>query len=140
MTPSDISTVQRSFAEVARAKGSAGKLMYDRLFQIAPELRPMFKTGQDQQAAKLVDTLGLCVSQLRYPEMVAMTLAGLGQRHAGYGARPEHYALVGEALLWTLERQLGPAFTPEVKAAWTKLYAMAAEAMIQATQRCSDAA
>ena len=38
-----------------------------------------------------------------------------------YGARDEHYDKVGEALLWTLERGLAAAFTPEAKRAWTDL-------------------
>jgi hemoglobin-like flavoprotein len=46
----------------------------------------------------------------------------LGQRHKGYGVTAAHYAPVGAALLWTLEKGLGPDFTPEVKAAWTETY------------------
>jgi hemoglobin-like flavoprotein len=28
-------------------------------------------------------------------------------RHTGYGVKPDHYRLVGNALLWTLEKGLG---------------------------------
>jgi hemoglobin-like flavoprotein len=41
----------------------------------------------------------------------------LGARHSGYGVAAAHYAIVGEALLWTLERGLGEGFTPEVRSA-----------------------
>ena len=34
----------------------------------------------------------------------------------------EHYPVVGGALLWTLEKGLGEAWTPEVAAAWTAAY------------------
>ena len=53
----------------------------------------------------------------------------LGQRHAGYGVTPAHYDTVAGALLWTLEQGLGPAFTPDVKAAWTAVYGVLATTM-----------
>ena len=43
-----------------------------------------------------------------------------------------HYAPVGAALLWTLEKGLGPDFTPEVKAAWTDTYTALAGVMTDA--------
>ncbi len=44
----------------------------------------------------------------------------------------EQYAPVGAALLWTLEKGLGPDFTPEVKAAWTETYTALAGVMSNA--------
>ena len=46
----------------------------------------------------------------------------LGRRHVGYGLKAQHYVLVGSALLWTLEKALGEAFTSEVKDAWASAY------------------
>jgi hemoglobin-like flavoprotein len=48
--------------------------------------------------------------------------SALAKRHVGYGVRPEHYAVVGEALLWTLARGLDGQWTPEIAAAWTAAY------------------
>jgi hemoglobin-like flavoprotein len=53
----------------------------------------------------------------------------LGARHSGYGVMAAHYELVGEALLWTLERGLGDGFTPEVRSAWASVYGVLAAAM-----------
>jgi hemoglobin-like flavoprotein len=49
-----------------------------------------------------------------------------------YGVHPEHYGTVGAALLWTLEQELGAAFTPEVREAWTTAYTVLAELMTTA--------
>jgi hemoglobin-like flavoprotein len=46
----------------------------------------------------------------------------LGRRHVNYGVTTDHYKPVGEALIWTLEKGLGDAFTPDVKAAWLTTY------------------
>jgi hemoglobin-like flavoprotein len=56
----------------------------------------------------------------------------LGQRHAGYGAKDEHYGTVGTALLWTLEQGLGDAFTTETRAAWIRVCALLAGTMQEA--------
>ena len=48
--------------------------------------------------------------------------SALAKRHVNYGAKPEHYPVVGAALLWTLEKGLGEAWTPEVAEAWTAAY------------------
>ena len=53
----------------------------------------------------------------------------LGRRHVGYGVADEHYDTVGAALLWTLEKGLGRAFTPEVKDAWATVYGVLATTM-----------
>jgi hemoglobin-like flavoprotein len=58
----------------------------------------------------------------------------LGQRHAGYGVQPHHYVTVGDALLWTLAQVFGPAFTSEVREAWTAAYVLLATIMQEAAQ------
>jgi hemoglobin-like flavoprotein len=53
----------------------------------------------------------------------------LGARHAGYGVKDQHYKVVGEALIWTLERGLADQFTPEVERAWVRVYLLLAATM-----------
>ena len=59
-------------------------------------------------------------------------------RHAGYGVDDAHYATVGAALLWTLEKGLGPVFDTEVRAAWTTLYATLASTMLDAAHAAQN--
>ena len=134
MTPEQIQLVRLSFVKVMDIKAAAGRLFYDRLFTIAPEVRPMFKGDIGAQADKLMETLGVAVSALKNPAALSPILAQLAKRHKGYGVRDEHYDKVGEALLWTLEQGLGDAFTPEVKTAWTDLYGVVASSMKQAVR------
>jgi len=129
MTPDEMKLVRLSFVNVIAIKATAGRLFYDRLFTIAPEVKPMFKGDIGAQAEKLMSTLAVAIGMLDKPELLDGTLAGLAKRHVGYGVRDEHYDKVGEALLWTLEQGLGAAFTPQVKAAWTSLYTSVAATM-----------
>jgi nitric oxide dioxygenase len=129
MTPEQIQIVRLSFVQVMDIKAAAGRLFYERLFTIAPEVRPMFKSDIGAQADKLMETLGVAISALKNPAALSPILAQLARRHVNYGVRDEHYDKVGEALLWTLEHGLGDAFTPEVKKAWADLYAHVAATM-----------
>lgn len=129
MSPDDMETVRRSFHKVAMLNAQVGRQFYDRLFTLNPDLRGLFGDDIGPQAEKLVATLASAVRHLSNPTSLEGTLRALGERHRGYGVRNEDYAAVGEALLATLESNLGPEFTPDVRRAWQSLYDMAARAM-----------
>jgi hemoglobin-like flavoprotein len=135
MTPEQAQLVRLSFVKVMDIKDAAGRLFYDRLFTIAPDLRPMFKGDIDAQARKLMDTLAVAIGSLKDSVALTSMLEQLGQRHSRYGVKDEHYGQVGAALLWTLDKGLGEDFTPEVKAAWTALFAAVSTIMINAASR-----
>src|SRR5205814_1877961 len=111
--------IKLTFAQAMINKDQVGRIFYDRLFAIAPETRPLFKGDIDAQSRKLMDTLALAIGMLRDMPTLVSTLEALARRHVAYGVRDEHYDKVGEALLWTLERGLGAAFTPDAREAWT---------------------
>jgi hemoglobin-like flavoprotein len=129
MTPQQITLVQSSFQKVVPIAGTAADLFYDRLFEIAPQVRPMFPEDMTEQKVKLMEMLGTAVTNLHQLETILPAVKALGERHKGYGVTVEHYAPVGAALLWTLERGLGPDFTPETKEAWTAAYTALAGVM-----------
>ena len=122
MTPSQITIVQESFAKVAPISDQAAVLFYDRLFEVAPPVRAMFPEDLTEQRKKLMGTLAVVVGGLSNLDTVLPAASALAKRHVNYGAKPEHYPVVGAALLWTLEKGLGEAWTPEVAEAWTAAY------------------
>jgi hemoglobin-like flavoprotein len=132
MTPDQIKLVQTSFAQVAPIAATAADLFYGRLFEIAPQLRPMFPADLTEQKRKLMAMLGVAVSGLSHLDSILQAVRGLGRRHAGYGVKAEHYAPVGAALLWTLDKGLGTAFTAEVHEAWAMAYTVLSKTMIEA--------
>ena len=139
MTPDQIKLVQESFARVVPIADQAADLFYDRLFEIAPDVRPLFPEDMAAQKRKLMQTLSAAVGSLHRVEEVLPLLEDLGRRHVDYGARPEHYDTVGEALIWTLGQGLGEAFTPAVEEAWTKTYTMISEVMKGAAAEVAEA-
>jgi hemoglobin-like flavoprotein len=124
-----IALVQSSFKHVRPIADQAAALFYDRLFMLDPSLRLLFPSDLTEQRRKLMQTLAVVVANLAQLERLLPTIHGLGERHAAYGVEPEHYEIVGEALLWTLEQGLGKLWTPELAEAWAEAYGVVAEAM-----------
>ena len=132
MTPQQIELVQTSFQKVVPIAGTAANLFYDRLFEIAPQTRALFPADLVEQKKKLMTMLGTAVTNLHRLDTILPAVKDLGKRHKGYGVTADQYAPVGAALLWTLEKGLGPDFTPDTKAAWTEAYTALAGVMANA--------
>jgi hemoglobin-like flavoprotein len=133
MTPHQIALIQNSFAKVAPIADRSAGLFYGRLFEIAPELRPLFKGDISAQGRKFMATLTVAVTSLENFEALKPGLRALARQHAAFGVRADHYAPLGEALIWTLQQGLGEAFTPETEQAWRTAYADIADTMKSAT-------
>ena len=115
MTPEQIKLVQDTFKHVEPIAPQAADLFYGRLFEIAPEVRPLFPADLTSQKEKLMTMLGTAVTNLHQVEKIVPAVQDLGRRHVAYGVKDTHYKPVGEALIWTLDKGLGPAFTQPVK-------------------------
>jgi nitric oxide dioxygenase len=96
---------------------------YRRLFELAPEVRQMFKGDMGLQAKKFSDMLAWVVAHLEQPDELSKELQALGARHRDYGVQIDHYAPLGSALIWMFQRTLGDRFTSEMEEAWLEAYA-----------------
>jgi hemoglobin-like flavoprotein len=130
MTPDQVKAIQESFAKVAPISEQAAALFYGRLFEIAPAVKPLFHHDMEEQGRKLMATLAVVVNGLGSLDTVLPAASALARRHVGYGVSADHYAPVGEALLWTLERGLGEHWTAELAAAWSAAFTVLSEFMI----------
>jgi hemoglobin-like flavoprotein len=132
MTPEQVTMVQESFKKVVPIAGTAADLFYNRLFEISPEVRPLFPDDLAEQKKKLIAMLATAVTNLHQVDKILSAVQDLGKRHVAYGVTDKMYEPVGAALLWTLEQGLGADFTPPVKAAWTETYVTLAGVMQKA--------
>ena len=139
MTNEQIKLVQESFKQVAPIAETAAQLFYARLFELDPKLELLFKGNLTEQGRKLMEMLGLAVNALNRMEQLLPVVRSLGTRHVVYGVADKDYETVGRALLWTLRKGLGEAFTPDVEAAWTNVYATLASAMQSGTETPDEA-
>jgi len=126
--------VQESFAIIIPIADDAAALFYCRLFDLDPSLERMFRGDMGEQRKKLMQMLTAAVKGLDRLDQLVPVVQELGRRHAGYGVLDAHYDTVGAALLWTLEKGLGAAFTPDTREAWTTVYGLLSTTMQQAAR------
>jgi hemoglobin-like flavoprotein len=125
--------VQSTFEKLAARKEEAARLFYEKLFQIAPHVRPMFaRVDIAVQGAMLMNMLAAAVKGLDRLEELRPILQDLGRRHAGYGVRIEHFAAVEECLLYLVKTFTGDEFNLDVQLAWVRIYNFIAQTMIEA--------
>src|SRR5277367_93351 len=140
MTPDQAKLVQQSFSKVAPISDQAAILFYDRLFEVAPQVKSMFPADMSEQRKKLMATLAVVVGGLGNLTSILPAASALAKRHVAYGAKPEHYPVVGAALLWTLEKGLGDGWTPDVAEAWKAAYGTLSGFMINEAYGAARAA
>lgn len=142
MTPDDLHRIETAAAHLPSVAEPFSRFFYDTLFEIAPETRSLFSDDLTEQRAKLFDelralvTMGLALAD----DGAAFTSRAhaLGRRHVGYGAAPAHYELVGEALLAALAEHV-PGWGPADRTAWTRLYGLVAQTMLEGAQTAAGA-
>ena len=124
LTPDQIRLIQTSWSQVVPLAYTFSGEFYERLFTLDPSARELFAPRNfGEQRGKFIQMLSLIVRDLSYPERLHAEVLDLARRHAHYGVRAEQYETMANALLWTLERALGSAFTPPTREAWASAYA-----------------
>ncbi len=126
--------VQGTFEKVAPIAETAAEIFYNKLFELDPALKPLFKGDIKEQGKKLMTMLAAAVNGLDNLEGLIPVVQNLGKRHVGYGVQDEHYDTVAASLLFTLEQGLGDAWNEEVKEAWTTVYLILADIMKEASK------
>jgi hemoglobin-like flavoprotein len=141
MTPAQLRLLQRSFSKIEPLADEFGAMFYERLFIIAPDIKPMFRTDLKAQQSKFMKVIGEVV-QLHLRAIISLpvtaqasgevTLPGAfwsGKLHAAYGVRMEDFERMKEALIWALERALGSDMSPEIRDAWHTAYDIVVRSM-----------
>ena len=130
--PLDLDALETSFDLVAPRGDELVDVFYSRLFTTAPAVKPLFaSTDLRKQKAMLLATLVLLRKSLRDLGAIVPKLRELGRRHVAYGARPEHYPVVGEVLVASMADVAGDAWRPEHQRAWAQAVDVVAGAMLE---------
>jgi hemoglobin-like flavoprotein len=110
-------------------------MFYRRFFELAPDTRSLFPNDLNRQYLTLMDMMAAIIGALDKHELFQSMTTYAGHRHARFGAKPAHFSAFGDALIWSLEQQLGSSFTSELRAAWQTLYDAVQNRMMSAAER-----
>jgi len=138
MAPEHVRLVQSTWVKVLPIKDTAAQLFYERLFEMDPSLRALFRGDMREQGEKLMQLIDASVNGLSHLERIVTAIQELGRRHVDYGVKDHHYDTVGAALLWTLDKSLGKEFTREARNAWATVYGILATTMQEAAATRRD--
>ena len=139
MTPDQVRLIRESWLKVQPISDTAAERFYARRCELEPSVPPLCKRPLAEQGPMLMSALRMIVMRLEHLDQLVPGIRALGARHAGYGVRDEHYAVVGEALLWTLEQGLGPDFDDATREAWATAYGVLAATMQEAARMATEA-
>ena len=126
----DIARVRASFDLLWPVSSGMSVLFYQRLFEIAPDVQALFRFPMDEQRRKFIATLATIVANLDSDTSLSAATR-LARQHVSYGVQPDHYPIVGQALLWSLEKALGERWTAEDTTSWSKAYAFVSDHMVR---------
>ena len=128
----DLDALEESFDLVAPQGDALMDRFYARLFDTAPSVKPLFAgTDLRRQKGMLLGALVLLRKSLRDLEAIVPKLRELGARHVAYGARPEHYPVVGTTLIAAMASLAGDAWTPAFEQAWSDAFDVVAGVMLE---------
>jgi hemoglobin-like flavoprotein len=136
LTKKEIGLIKTSWNLLCKTDpGILGDEFYNKLFYDNPELRKLFPESMEAQYRKFVEMLNTLIARLEKLDQLKGEIIAMAKRHEGYGVNPNHYNLVGIALLWTLQKNLGQEWNEDVRSAWVNCYAILSGTMITAVSK-----
>jgi hemoglobin-like flavoprotein len=130
MTPERIARLTRSFEEVSAQPRALASLFYQELFSAAPGLRPLFPADMSSLQGHFEAALALVVRNLQDLSALQESLRELGVQHVRWGAKPEDYGVVREALIRAI-RTSSPGWTADLEDDWRRAITAIAVPMLQ---------
>lgn len=130
LTRKQVAEIRASFNELQPKVLEASEIFYRRLFEIAPELRQLFRADIEGQGMRFMTALGAILDHIDNPKELTPHLLRLAQGHSAYGVAPAHFRPMGQALIWTMREVLGDDLSESAELAWQRAYDRLADEMI----------
>ncbi|HEY0641096.1 MAG TPA: globin domain-containing protein [Pseudonocardiaceae bacterium] len=129
-----VALIRDSFAVVEPRADEAARFFYAMLFSLAPATRELFPVNMEAQRSRLLRALVHVVQMVDRPDELVPFLRQLGRDHRKFGVVARHYEAVGTALIGTLARYAGDAWTPPAERAWTDAYTLVSRTMLESAE------
>lgn len=133
LTPDQTAIIRGSLPALRSHGETITSLFYASLLRAHPDLHNLFNSANQangrQPRALLSIILAFAASPCHTSELVPR-LERVCNKHCSLGVTPKQYDLVGEYLLQAFGEVLNRAWTPHLRVAWEKLYALMARMLI----------
>ncbi|WP_372870346.1 globin domain-containing protein [Shewanella sp.] len=129
LSPHENLLIQQSFAELDSHGEGFAHYFFDLLFQMAPLVKPMFKSERNLVEHHFYEVFSTAVIKINQTDELEPTLLKLGARHTTYGVKEEHFKIVRTALLLSIEFILANRCNEHILSAWGKYFDYLASVM-----------
>ncbi len=123
--------IRLSFAQLSKGGNDFAKVFYDNLFEMAPLIKPMFKSDRDTIEKHFYELISFAVNEVEHFEDFKPQLRELGKRHKEYGAQIEHFTIIKTAFMLSLQYNLKGQFDELSETAWSKYVDIIAQEVIE---------
>jgi len=131
MTAKTIEIV-KSTAPVIKEHGEAiTAAMYPILFERYPQTKELFKDSSADQYKKLASAVYAYAANIDKLENLSSGIETMAFAHVKTNVKPEHYPMVGDAVLSAIKQVLGDAATDDVINAWKEAFFFLADVLIK---------
>jgi nitric oxide dioxygenase len=131
LTKKEIALIKKSWGVIRKMDTAViGDIFYSKLFFDNPKLRQMFPQNMEDQYRKFNDMLNTIVERLEKLDELKGDIVAMAKRHNDYGVKPQHYSMVGIALIWTLQKALTGHWNEDIRSAWVNCYSILSGTMI----------
>lgn len=124
--------IRESWAVVEPHSDEVARYFYAMLFSLAPATRELFAVNMQVQRSRLLRAVVHMIQTVDRPDELLPFLHQLGRDHRKFGVTPEYFEALGTALLASIKKHAGAAWTEAVERAWAEAYTVMASAMTEA--------
>jgi hemoglobin-like flavoprotein len=130
MNTREIEIIKKSYKSIQPRMSRVTRVLFDRLFETNPELRPLFHSDLRDLRKKIVRKFDYVIAHLHEPEVLGPELKKLGAHHnKQFKVTQEHYNAFINALIYALSAAFGSEFTPELRKTWRYVLGVVAQIM-----------
>jgi hemoglobin-like flavoprotein len=131
MTEASLLRITANYETLADRMPELASAFYDRLFEVLPQSRALFKIDIALQSQHLAAALALIVRNLRFMDALEQPLRELGVHHARVGVRPEQYPIVCRAMIDTIQAGSGARWSPQLESDWSAALEVVSRVMME---------
>lgn len=126
-----IQIVKDTWADLIGHGPEIGQRFYERLFQLHPEYKKLFKENNKDQHKKLAFAITLVVTKLNKLDQIGEEVRSLAARHVKYGVKPEYFAPFIKLFVETIASVRSERWKPEYSAAWYEVMKAVGDAIAE---------
>jgi hemoglobin-like flavoprotein len=131
LTAEEKSMIKLSFAFLIKSNVSIAEYFYNNLFEMAPLIKPMFKSDRTVLETHFDELITISVNNIDHFDKLHSVLFELGRKHKEYGVQEIHFSVVKSAFILAIQYSLKEHCSKVLGRAWSKYLDNISEVMIE---------